>query len=129
MSWTSFLLLGDFGQQLDIHRQADQLRHLRSALGSQAARDMTQDDRLAALEDQNLRLRLYLSALIDVLSSRNLLTQAELEAAADRVWQQMPESDVPPPPEPPPAEPAESSADLQDLARAAQSSRVSGRIL
>jgi hypothetical protein len=79
MGWGRFFLLGDLGQQLDIHDRERDMQDLRQQIGSQDDRDQHQDSQIAKLHVENQDLKLYLTSLVRLLISKNALTQQEVE--------------------------------------------------
>lgn len=80
MGWGRMLLLGDLGQQLDLHDQKQEIdslrRELRSASASRATHGL--DQRVAQLERENDELRLYLAALIRHLTAKGVVNAIDL---------------------------------------------------
>ncbi len=79
MGWGRYLLLGNFGQQLDLQDRQREIERLRHHLDSQWSRDRTQDAQIAALREEIHDLKLYLASLVRLLASKQLVTQAEIE--------------------------------------------------
>lgn len=84
MSWMRWLLLGDFGQQIDLHRHADRLYGLQRRLVGKATTDAQQNDRIEALEREVLMLAAGLTAVIDLLREKGIATPQEVDAALSR---------------------------------------------
>jgi hypothetical protein len=61
-------LLGNFGQQMDIHDMKRQVE-------SQQSRDLDQDQQIAALWKENQELKLAVTALTNLLVSKGVVTQ------------------------------------------------------
>lgn len=80
MGWARMLLLGNVGQQLDIH---DISRTLDRLYTIKAEHDRSQDRELAALREENLRLRAAFALLVRQLGDRSLLSDADRAALAD----------------------------------------------
>jgi hypothetical protein len=70
-------LMGDWGQQMDIEEQSQQLRLLRSQLRSANGRNRDTAERLASLEAQNGQLRLAVEALTRYLVSKGVIDSQE----------------------------------------------------
>jgi hypothetical protein len=83
MGWGRWLLLGDFGQQLDLHDAQASVERLRRSLSLSRGTDQKQDHRLDELEGQVLRLGAAFAALAQVLTDKGNVTAAELSAAID----------------------------------------------
>jgi hypothetical protein len=78
MGWGRFFLLGDLGQQLDLsdqRREMDDLRHELSRMRSSDANAATFNE----LRAENDELRLYLTALMRLLTTKGVVTREELE--------------------------------------------------
>jgi hypothetical protein len=78
MGWARTLFLGDIGNRLDIADTEEEIREIQSQLHDAHHVDRAQDVRLAALEQDNDELKLYLASLVRLLVSRNVLTKEEL---------------------------------------------------
>ena len=77
MGWGRYLLLGDLGQQLDISDQRQEIENLRNDLRrTRMAGGGTND--VARLRADNDELRLYLAALVRLLTSKGVVTRDEL---------------------------------------------------
>jgi hypothetical protein len=72
MGWGRFLLLGDLGQQLD-------LQDIRRAFDQQDERDRTQEQTIQTLWRENNDLKLAMTALLRLLASKGVVTQAEVD--------------------------------------------------
>jgi hypothetical protein len=74
MGWGRMLLLGDWGQQMDIEDQRQEIEDLRRKLevGSEI-QDTTVKSRMIQLEKENSELRLYLVSLIKYLGHKGVL--------------------------------------------------------
>lgn len=83
-SWKRWLLLGDLGQQMDLHEHADRLHGLRRGLRSKIRTDAEQDERIEALEREVLVLGAGITALLDLLRDKQVCTAAEITAALER---------------------------------------------
>ena len=71
MGWGRMLLLGDLGQQLDIH-------DIKAGLEQQESRDFGQDQQIGQLRQENHELKLAVTALARLLVSKGVLTPAEV---------------------------------------------------
>ena len=78
MGWGRMLLLGNWGQQMDIEDQRQEIEDLKQQMRYTAvqASDNLQA-RVAQLENDNRELRLYLAALIRYLGHRGMMEQDE----------------------------------------------------
>jgi hypothetical protein len=81
------LLLGDWGQQMDIHDQRREIQALRRQVRSSSSRRATTElsRRVAELESENDELRLYLASLVRYLGNKGVLDKAEFTALVDAV--------------------------------------------
>lgn len=80
MGWGRTLLLGDIGNRLDIEDTECDIADLKHQLAGAFRKDMTQDQKIDALVNENAELKLYLASLIRLLLAKNLLTRRELES-------------------------------------------------
>jgi hypothetical protein len=78
MGWGRFFLLGDLGQQLDLSDQRREMDHLRHELSHMRSSD-TNAATFSALRAENDELRLYLTALMRLLTTKGVVTREELE--------------------------------------------------
>ena len=83
MGWGRMLLLGNWGQQMDIEDQRQELESLRRQLASRHSG--SSPDRLAALERENAQMRLYLAALVRYLVSRGTVNVDEFRVLVDQI--------------------------------------------
>ena len=78
MGWGRYLLLGDLGQQLDLSDQKREIESLRDELRrARTASDGRNDT--AQLQAENDELRLYIAALVRLLTSKGVITRQELK--------------------------------------------------
>jgi cell division septum initiation protein DivIVA len=86
MGWGRMLLLGNWGQQMDIEDQRQEIEELRQQLnaGSRAG-DTTLKNRVAQLEKENGELRLYLASLIKYLGHKGTLRQDEFRKLVETI--------------------------------------------
>ena len=68
MGWGRMFLLGDFGQQMDIH-------DMKRRVENQQSRDLDQDQQIAALWQENQELKLAVTALANLLVSKGVVSQ------------------------------------------------------
>ena len=83
MGWGRYLLLGDLGQQLDLADQRDEIESLRDELRRNRAGSQTGD--LARLQAENDELRLYLAAIVRLLTSKGVIRKEELQKVVDAI--------------------------------------------
>ena len=84
MSWTRFLFLGDYGQQLDLEDHNNRLRTLGAQQRTDKRRDDKQDDRLRTLEQEVMQLEAALAALASLLRDKGVANDQEIAGALDR---------------------------------------------
>jgi hypothetical protein len=84
VSWMRFWLLGDLGQQLDLHDAQDRLSRLGASLAAERGVDRRQDDRLDLLEREVLVLEAGFSAVVQLLRDKGIVAAEELESAIGR---------------------------------------------
>ncbi len=79
MGWGRMLLLGNWGQQMDIEDQRGQIEQLRHEIGRIRAGADRQDlgERVQQLESELDEMRLYLAALMRHLAERRSLDRNE----------------------------------------------------
>jgi hypothetical protein len=87
MGWGRMLLLGNWGQQMDIEDQRQEIEDLRQKLENTSG---TQDNttlksRVTQLEKENGELRLYLASLIKYLGHKGLLRQEEFRSIIEAI--------------------------------------------
>ena len=86
MGWGRMLLLGNWGQQMDIEDQRQEIEELRTKLDAGArSGDTTLKNRVAQLEKENNELRLYLASLIKYLGHQGVLRQDEFRKLVDAI--------------------------------------------
>lgn len=91
MGWGRMLLLGNWGQQMDIHDTQRELERLRAAMSAQRATDsrcakagvdQQQSDQIRALTRENESLELCVATLARLLHAKGIVTREELDAIA-----------------------------------------------
>lgn len=88
MGWGRWFLLGDWGQQMDIQEQKQEIEELRQQLNDSYvnSRDATSlQSRMARLEIENNELRLYLAALIRYLGHQRILRQEDFRELVETI--------------------------------------------
>ncbi len=83
MGWGRMLLLGDLGQQLDIHDTRAELAHLHDRLRATGQFDREVATRLDRLAAENAELKLYLAAVVRLLVAKGLVGADELKQIVD----------------------------------------------
>ena len=86
MGWASYLLMGDFGQQLDLSDNNSHLANMNREL--QARRDAaTPGEQYLTLQHETDEMKLYLTALFGILIQKQLMTRDELKIVVDKIDQ------------------------------------------
>ena len=83
MGWGRTILLGDIGNRLDIGDCENNIRELKIALMQMYQDDQSQDEELLKLRRENDEMKLYLAALVRLLTSRDILTTEEITRMVD----------------------------------------------
>lgn len=85
MGWGRMLLLGNVGQQLDIGDTQEAIADLAARVRdtAQVSHGVTQD--LQRLQQENDELKLYLTAVIRLLSAKAIITPSELREIVEAV--------------------------------------------
>ena len=85
MGWGRTLFLGDIGNRLDIEDCEGEIARLRRNLDSQSGIDRSQDEQIQALRADNDELKLYLAALIRLLTSKNVISTGEITGLVEAI--------------------------------------------
>ena len=84
MGWGRMFLLGDWGQQMDIEDQREEMRRLRREVGRNSKNRIAElKQRVSELEFETDELRLYLTALVRYLGNRGVIIKDEFSALVD----------------------------------------------
>jgi hypothetical protein len=83
MGWGRMLLLGDLGQQLDIHDTRTELAQLHDRLRATGQFDREVAKRLDLLATENAELKLYLAAVVRLLVAKGVVGADELKQIVD----------------------------------------------
>ena len=78
MGWGRMLLLGNFGQQMDLDDHETAIDGLRRQLERSTDKLTRTSAELRSLQAENDELKLYVAALFRVLLAKNLVTHREL---------------------------------------------------
>ena len=84
MGWTSYLLLGDLGQQFELNRFGERLGRAAAGRRSEYFKNKEQDERLKDLESEVMQLSAGLAAVIGILRDKHVATDAEIGAVLER---------------------------------------------
>ncbi|MDF7826085.1 hypothetical protein P4B35_18790 [Pontiellaceae bacterium B12227] len=85
MGWGRTMLLGDIGNRLDIEDTENEISKLKRSLRKAASVDMSQDQKIHALENENAELKLYMASLIRLLLSKGTISAEELTSLVDEI--------------------------------------------
>ena len=85
MGWGRTLFLGDIGNRLDIGDCENEIARLRRNLGAQSTIDRSQDEQIQDLRADNDELKLYLAALIRLLTSKNVISTGEITSLVEAI--------------------------------------------
>ncbi len=85
MGWVRMLLLGDFGQQVDIHDVEADVARLRARLHSQRTTDRSQDEALLVLRREVTELKLVVAELTRLLVASGTLSAEAISRLAHGV--------------------------------------------
>lgn len=86
MGWGRFLLLGNLGQQLDIQDQNTEIQNLRDQLARQRnTSPVATSLPIKELQKENDELKLYIAALVRILTSKGTITKEELKQMIDTI--------------------------------------------
>jgi hypothetical protein len=77
MGWGRMLLLGNWGQQMDIEDQKSEIEELKQKVEANSGEReaLSVRSRVSQLETENAELRLYLAALVRYLGNRGVLRE------------------------------------------------------
>jgi len=85
MGWGRYLLLGDYGQQIDINETRAELEQVARQRSGQVGKDREQDEQIEALANENMDLKLCLIALVHLLVNKGVLKSDEVRAIVHAV--------------------------------------------
>ena len=85
MGWGRWLLLGDLGQQWDLEDQQSELNELRSRLRAKRRSMQAITDQLEELQRENEELKLYLAAMIRLMTAKGIASKEEIFALVDAI--------------------------------------------
>ena len=87
MGWMRTLLLGDWGNRMDIADNEDRIRrlqrHRRSQNRDKRGKDRTQDEQIASLEEQVESMEMAIAAIGSLLLSKEVCSLEELSSIVD----------------------------------------------
>lgn len=85
MGWMRTLLLGDFGNRLDISDLEGEFASMQARMASNLKLDGKQDRRIERLEQDNADLKLCVASLARLLVTKSVLAPAEVRALIEIV--------------------------------------------
>lgn len=85
MGWGRYFLLGDFGQQLDLSDQRQEIEQLRGELAARRMESPAAATDPAALQRENDELKLYLAAIFRLLAAKGVATPQEIRALVSSI--------------------------------------------
>jgi len=85
MGWARTLILGDVGNRLDISDCEKDIQVLKASLMEMHQEDRSQDQELTHLRRESDELKLYLSAIIRLLTIKKILAPEELQKMVDAI--------------------------------------------
>ena len=85
MGWGRTLFLGDIGNRMDIEDCENSISRMRQNIDSQSSTDRSQDREIAALRSENDELKLYLAALIQLLTSKGVVSADEITRLVEAI--------------------------------------------
>lgn len=85
MGWGRTLILGDIGNRMDIADTEDDINRLKRSLDGAARKDLSQDRKIAALEEENSELKLYLASVVRLLVSKGVVAEDELRSMVEAI--------------------------------------------
>ena len=85
MGWGRYFLLGDLGQQLDLQDRQREMQQIRDYIHGQQQVDQGQEEALKALREENAELKLYVTALVRLLTRKGLVSEEEVKEMVQSV--------------------------------------------
>ena len=85
MGWGRMFLMGNFGQQMDIEEVKDYLNQAITEINENQEMDLAQADEIDRLKKENQELKLYTLGLVRLLSTKGIITEAELAGMVSAV--------------------------------------------
>ena len=80
MGWGRTLLLGDIGNRLDIADTESDIAQLKQKISDKFHKDMSQDQKIDTLLNENAELKLYFASIIRTLTAKGVISKEELKA-------------------------------------------------
>lgn len=85
MGWARTLILGDVGNRLDIADCENDIKVLKTSLMEMHQDSASQDEELHKLRRETDELKLYLSAIVRLLTARKVMTVEELRGMVNAI--------------------------------------------
>ena len=85
MGWGRILLQSEAADQSEINEIERDIRYIQHDIRTTFRKDMSQDQAIKALIDQNAEIKLYLAALIRLLLANSTISKAELATIIESV--------------------------------------------
>jgi len=85
MGWGRMMLLGNVGQQLDIGELDTAVTEMQNAVLDNQRTDLDQAKSIAALQQENRDLKVYLATLIRLLVAKGVIKPEEIETVVRAV--------------------------------------------
>ena len=83
MGWLRTIVLGDFGNRLDIGDNEKRIARLRKSLRDYRQKTVGNKSRIDALEEENEQLELVVTMLMRRLQEKNILSEEEIRSLAE----------------------------------------------
>ncbi len=85
MGWGRTLLLGDIGNRLDIADTESDIAQLKQEISDKFHKDMSQDQKIDTLLNENAELKLYLASIIRLLTAKGVISKKELKTMVETI--------------------------------------------
>jgi hypothetical protein len=85
MGWGRMMLLGNVGQQLDIHDLENAIGQMQSDVARTQNLDRTQEQSIDELTREVHELKLYLATLVRLLVAKGVIRQEEVDTAVQAI--------------------------------------------
>jgi len=85
MGWGRTLLLGDIGNRMDIEDTERDIKNLRERLTRSTKRDISKDKKIDILLNESAELKLYIAALVRLLTSKGTISSEELRKIVEAI--------------------------------------------
>jgi len=85
MGWGRALLLGPIGNRMDIEDTERDIEYLKGKVMRSNKRDLSQDEKINSLMEENAELKLYLAALVRLLTAKGTISPENLKTMVDAI--------------------------------------------